>query len=240
MAAQYTQPLNAAGGRPPAPPRQVVVARYAEDVAWAEGLPAVVYNKGIALDTRLESRTLPNVGRESHTYLHHIISCWDSLAEITLFAQGKINDHLSAHVTVNHFFESSADVTVPWLVRLREWDPADGHMRFGRNCHVREKIARGVIRRARLSFPDWCREYIGIDAERLGSIAYTPGAIFSVRREIIQRKGIEFYQRVLATICDHVNPEEGYYCEQVWMYIFGIPEARIRYLYVPPNPFAVR
>ena len=33
------------------------------------------------------SRPLPNVGRESHTYLHHIVSNYDSLADWTVFSQ---------------------------------------------------------------------------------------------------------------------------------------------------------
>ncbi len=30
---------------------------------------------------------LPNVGRETHTYLHHIVSRYDSLADWTVFSQ---------------------------------------------------------------------------------------------------------------------------------------------------------
>lgn len=36
--------------------------------------------------------TLPNVGRESETYLHHILSQWDSLAKHTLFVQAQVHN----------------------------------------------------------------------------------------------------------------------------------------------------
>ena len=36
---------------------------------------------------------LPNVGRESHTYLHHIVANYDHLASVTVFTQGSISEH---------------------------------------------------------------------------------------------------------------------------------------------------
>ena len=35
---------------------------------------------------------LPNVGREAATYLHHIVSRWDDLAEHTMFIQAELHD----------------------------------------------------------------------------------------------------------------------------------------------------
>jgi hypothetical protein len=37
-------------------------------------------------------RTLPNYGRESHTFLTHIVNYWDDLATQTLFGQGRLHD----------------------------------------------------------------------------------------------------------------------------------------------------
>ncbi len=81
---------------------EVVVARYREDLSWlrALGLPCVVYNKGPELDpatlppgTRIE--TLPNVGREAHTYLTHILASYDRLPRHTAFLQGSPFAHLA-------------------------------------------------------------------------------------------------------------------------------------------------
>lgn len=74
---------------------QVVIARYREDISWAAelGLDTVVYNKG---PEPLEgAQTLPNIGREAHTYLTHIVTQWDRLAGNTVFIQGNPFDHLS-------------------------------------------------------------------------------------------------------------------------------------------------
>ena len=66
---------------------EVVVAQYKEDIEWTRKLPykVTIYTKGDHL--------LPNIGREAHTYLYHIITRWDSLAEHTAFVQGYPFDH---------------------------------------------------------------------------------------------------------------------------------------------------
>ncbi len=62
---------------------ELVVARYAEDLAWLRNIPpqirATVYDKN-PNDSHPGARQLPNVGREAHTYLHHICSCPAGLA----------------------------------------------------------------------------------------------------------------------------------------------------------------
>ena len=73
---------------------KVIIARYQEDVAWAEefGYDYVVYDKGGRGD--ITSRTLPNIGREAHTYLTHITREYDHLADMNVFLQGDPFDHI--------------------------------------------------------------------------------------------------------------------------------------------------
>lgn len=74
---------------------ELVVARYAEDLSWLRRVPktvrVTVYNKG---GDTVPGMALPNVGREAHTYLHHMVTRYDDLAEVTLFCQGKPFDHV--------------------------------------------------------------------------------------------------------------------------------------------------
>ncbi len=71
---------------------QVVVARYLEDVSWlAElGLPCVVYDKSGAPGPN----ALPNLGRETHTYLTHIVAAYPDFADFTVFVQGSPFFHM--------------------------------------------------------------------------------------------------------------------------------------------------
>jgi len=76
---------------------EVVLAHHSEDLSWTSQIPSDVhlhgYTKGpqpqpnmqLAAGSTLEQ--LPNVGRESHTYLHHIVKNYERLAPWTVFSQ---------------------------------------------------------------------------------------------------------------------------------------------------------
>jgi len=81
-----------AAAREAAPNTELVVAHYNEDMTWAEewnngGVHLRVYTKG-KVPTGFKAEELPNVGRESHTYLTHIVKNYDALANWTVFTQG--------------------------------------------------------------------------------------------------------------------------------------------------------
>jgi len=88
------------GARPSGIRKELVVCRYKEDVAWLDLVPAEfhvsLYDKSdepyrVARAVRRER--LPNVGRESHSMLHHVARYYGGLAEWTYFAQGDALDH---------------------------------------------------------------------------------------------------------------------------------------------------
>jgi len=69
---------------------EVVLAQYHEDISWtteyaAPGVCFTVYSKGE--EPPVGAVRLPNVGRESHTFLHHIVHNYDTLAPWTVFSQ---------------------------------------------------------------------------------------------------------------------------------------------------------
>ncbi|KAG9952332.1 hypothetical protein KCU85_g2181, partial [Aureobasidium melanogenum] len=49
---------------------------------------------------------LPNVGREGHTYLHHIISSWDDLATQTFFLQASVHNPRQFSARVENYYTS--------------------------------------------------------------------------------------------------------------------------------------
>jgi len=80
---------------------EIVVARYREDVSWTAGLgfPVTVYDKS----GRPGPLALPNIGRETHTYLSHILRRYDDLARHTVFIQGAPFDHMPPGTTPADF-----------------------------------------------------------------------------------------------------------------------------------------
>ena len=74
---------------------KIVVSRYNEDISWldCEISNCIIYNKGkpLLIDNEI---MLPNVGRESETYLHYIITNYDNLPDIIVFTKAQISDHI--------------------------------------------------------------------------------------------------------------------------------------------------
>ena len=88
---------------------QIVVSRYNEDISWTfKYYPnIIIYNKGE--DHISDSISLPNVGRESHTYLYHIVSNYHQLADRTVFVQGSCpsfgyHQKKGGHLYSNYYF----------------------------------------------------------------------------------------------------------------------------------------
>jgi hypothetical protein len=60
-----------------------------------EEINVIVYNKsGQVLSDVPNEKKLENIGREGHTYLNHIITNYNSLADITIFIQDDFYNHL--------------------------------------------------------------------------------------------------------------------------------------------------
>lgn len=76
--------------------KEIVISRYNEDVSWISNInPDIkihLYNKGEQLSS-YRCATLPNIGRESNTYLHHICTNYHNLSDIIFFFQGHPFDH---------------------------------------------------------------------------------------------------------------------------------------------------
>jgi hypothetical protein len=216
---------------------QLVLARYREDVSWAEELSAIVYNKGPELKTNLPCVRLENVGREAHTYLHHIVSNYDNLAEFTLFCQGSVSDHFEGYDPGRAMMEALAQAKQEYnellklmgaarpcsmtgallLVGIKEWDER-GRLRH--HTKYLERYQSGEMRASGMTMMEYFREYVGMDPEQDQAIHYYLGAVFGVVREAILHRPKEYYERLLATVSWHRDPEEAYYLERAWVPIF--------------------
>jgi hypothetical protein len=72
---------------------ELVVAAYGEDLTWLTEFSkfATIYEKKDKSNRTVVNAKrvlLPNIGRESHTYLHHIVYNYHNLANVTVFIQG--------------------------------------------------------------------------------------------------------------------------------------------------------
>ncbi len=201
---------------------QVVISRFAHDPGWAQHLPCavIVYNKGKPWSGPLPSMELPNTGRESSTYLFHIVRCYDHLADWTVFVQ----DHPAPHLADRNIYfllePNGGIVCGDLLTDCREWDERGRLVHFGR---WRDALLCGQMRHARWSMADWFAKFIGCPLPPAG-LCYVRGACFAVSREVILRRPREYYLALLYSLGWDANPEEAYYLERAWLYALGAHE----------------
>jgi hypothetical protein len=91
--------------------KRVVVAKYNEDISWINtannlNIDFIIYDKSDASVKNFDDKIvvnnnlikLMNIGRESHTYLRHIVDNYENLYDYEIFLQGRIHDHISEDI----------------------------------------------------------------------------------------------------------------------------------------------
>ena len=188
----------------------LVVAKYTENISWLQHFMGLnhdrhaifVYDKSD--DPSPEYIALPNIGREAHTFLEHIIRFYDDLADVTVFVQGNPFDH---HTTL---------------------ELMSGIM--SQQIHVQSVIPLGdkkhMLKNDELGFPDHKGLQVGscykaiFGRDRKGQFEFMPGAQYAVTREAIRAHPLDFWMHLLG-LC-FSRPEFPWEVERLWMYIYGV------------------
>jgi Protein of unknown function (DUF3431) len=186
----------------------VVVARYREDISWLSDPVFNTYNVFVYNKYEQSGLVLPNVGRESHTYVHHIVQQFDNLADVTAFAQGDPFDHCPAFIKDMH-----------GLPLVKKFEPFSHHKPDGFVCDL-----AGLPHHFG-GLPVMSDYQFLFQKPPVSScIRFFPGAMFAVPKELIWARGLGFYKRLLARLCDPSEILLGYTMERLWPLILGEPE----------------
>ena len=212
----YTTPL------PVGPKYEFVVSHYKENLEWLEKYAdhCHVYDKGggsAVMNVGFHQwESLPNVGREGHTYLHHIITNYHHLADITVFTQGSIQDHKDwVHRNIWQYVEETSkkgfSVCRPFI--MSNW---------GRIQHAgkwKRMVNEGKMRRANQTLGEFWESVFGFPHPTLAIGSYH--GIFGVAKNRILAHPKMFYANIMSYLNTHINPEEGHYLERLWVSIFN-------------------
>lgn len=216
----------------PAPaslPFQLIVARYDEDVSWLSRFPAAsvhIYNKGKCLPASQAKRgrvhQLPNVGRESHTYLHHIVQHYDEIQDdvVYCFTQGRVGDHFvgsfeSEFLQVTHCTRRSSTASFPFALDECLHVPADF-------------VRKQKVQPTSIDFGSWFEKHICPNIHpRTRPLVVWWNGLFSVKGRYLRRRPKSFYEGLLEQLSHDVNPEVGHYFERSWFYILAMHEGMI-------------
>ena len=207
----------------------VVISRYNEDLSWIERIGRsdsriFIYNKGQKINNIVPEGVtvidLENKGRESHTYLYHILNNYEELPEKIIFSQAHPNDHVSENFRSDFldFLNSSAEFKYFSKNILEMKIDPDGVEESG--------ILNGSFWRNKHSLSSCC---VTVPFELIPQIEskkwiFGTGAIFGVSRRSVLKNSKEFYQRsleILEKSSDPVNPPEGHAFERSWYLIFN-------------------
>lgn len=207
----------------------LVIARYNEDISWIDDtileiFEVFVYNKGSNLShvhsNRFNTIEIENIGRESHTYLHHITENYNSLPEKIIFTQAHPDDHVSPN------FKSG------FLDFLNSAEP---FRYFSKNILEMSIMRDGVEESGNLNGSFWRNKHsldsccVTVPNSLIPDIEnrkweFGTGAIFGVGRENILTRSRKFYLGcidILNKSSDIVNPPEGHAFERSWYLIFN-------------------
>jgi len=191
---------------------QLVVSRYSEDIEWTKHFSDVlIYNKGEPLSEEYNENKLNNVGREAHTYYHHIYNNYDNLADYTVFLQGDPFDHCIDLIDIINSYKKNPHNIVDFKFlsdSIFETDLSIERMydHNNKSCHLPVQKVYNYL-------------YNVYQIYNI-SFHYGVGAQFVVSKERIREHPREFYLKLIK-ILDYTNsPIEGYVLERLHGYIF--------------------
>jgi hypothetical protein len=194
----------------------IVVSHYKENLDWLRSFDSdkvLVYNKNEE-KTEYTTINLPNLGRESNTYLKYIVDNYDNLPDIVVFMQGK-DDHLSTE-NIKHFLSK---------MELFSARKVEGHLtifdKSGLRLSKDNRIPRygGInLIPAEYDFFTWFTKYIRKEVPSYFCIFW--GACFLVRKEAIRLRPLQFYLDLYEQTLLGDATEVAHFFERSWYYIF--------------------
>ena len=201
---------------------ELVIARYREDASWVEGMgfPSVIYDKS----GDPGPFALPNIGRETHTYLTHIVRRYPDFADFTIFLQADPFGHIGEAADPGSLTER-----IMQNVRMRinftgfAWFKLKCD-RLGRPHAMAEPENQGRWRGWGKDIPVgevYAKLFAGEVPEMF--LVTAPAGMLFVARERILARSKHFYERCLKLVEDDPGDERntGHAFERLWQVIFG-------------------
>ena len=208
----------------------IVVAHYKENIDWTRELkhPSVgrifVYTKGPVVpdmnDGRFLHSYLPNVGRESHTYLWHCVHNFEDISanrrsDFTFFVQG--SPHSMNAARIHEWMDEISLNSLKFTLNYRISSPYD----FTNSGRVSSWA--GSTHPAKFGVKEWCENYV-CNAD-FSAMPIFWNACFGVSNERIVASGRDRLAHIQQSELSTLNPECGHFCERLWYHIFRMEGA---------------
>jgi hypothetical protein len=177
---------------------EMVICRYNEDLSWIRSIDITysIYNKGE--DIEFDCIKCPNVGRESETYLRHIIEKYEDLPDFLILLQGNPGAHMYNFVDEIRRYVDSRSCDIRYLGR-----------------EVIENYLETKV------FSEICAEYPGLRNHfdySFGEYRFSQGAEYIVPKEYISSKSLDFWKRLYEIHASYY--QAPWDIERLWHIIF--------------------
>ena len=196
--------------------KQLVISRYEENIDWIENVAVnfdeiIVYNKGKSSfnkkSEKIKEQKLPNIGRESHSFLHHIIQNYDNINKYAylVFSQSDPFDHCSRFMElVNNRDNYSSK---PFYF-IRESN--DKFVFYYEPIEITHPNGLPLVNFYYHIFCD----------EQIEKLPQSRNSLMIIPVKNIKFRSVDFYKHLLNFVNKSENPLEGYILERLWIPIF--------------------
>jgi hypothetical protein len=218
---------------------ELVIARYNEDLEWIKNEPFnkykyTVYNKGpnenyVKTEKFKKEFKLDNVGRETHSYLTHIINNYDnkSFADITIFIPGSIELE-NRYERSKRLFEKIPLLEKTDLFSCMYYnnEPVVQHCKdFSIDKYLSSNNNNRSINTDDSMFLEEIRPYSKwynhlFNDNNIESKCFTQNSMFGITKETILKKPKSYYESLISRVNKHHNHEAVHYFERSWETVF--------------------
>lgn len=191
-----------------------VISKYKEDISWVSDIKKsnlFIYNKNEEENSYIK---LPNIGREAHTYLYHIVNNYENLSDYTCFLQGNPYEKFKGNLNCD-------------IKSIENWNSVGFNSLFyilfcdlsGHPHHVGLEVDKIIFDKYFINKPN--------------ILEFSVGALFIVDKESILNRKKEFYEKLILEFyredIDNMYTQGGggtpgnkmpWVMERVWKYIF--------------------
>lgn len=217
------------------PPIDLVVARFSEDLGWVHNLPKgmfrtiYVYNKGpdmAKMADNMHIETLPNIGREAHTYLHHVIHHYPREGDIstTVFVPGSVYSKPYKSSQIHKILEHLKKSPSKSVIMENKQERLNTAKNFSINHYsITNEGNRALNPNVKLNAANtnplgpWFAKYVPNEEMR----CLSTNGIFAASSEDVRKRNKRFYETLIKTVSTK-NPVAVHYLERLWANIMSI------------------
>jgi hypothetical protein len=242
--------LYSEGFQSNSPDVEIVIANYEEDINWVNDIPSnmynriSIYNKGkpknyaSLIKKGAKIHTLPNIGRESHTYLYHIIQNYDNLADVTIFLPGSTMTFNQKKEQLDIIFDVLQTKKDSIIIGFKDpvylQNELDTFMidEYEITSEENKKNNPGnVLEPARIRpFGKWVKARF--PGKSFKCMTYR--GVFAVSRRDIHKQSRRYYEKFIEEL-QFKNAEVVHYFERAWSLVFSIDDKKCKTAYYNLN-----